>query len=201
MVGEGAPILVRRALARAGLRAGPEDALATFMQIYDRRLIEPHRRVSGRRRGARPRAPPRSARGADEQAARTERSAFSNRWACAGSSRASSAATASTAASRTRPGLLALHALAPGDQLVMIGDSPVDRQVAVNADVPVRVRAIWLWRIEVRDAARHAACDRSCARAGCRPRVVFEPDTQLADRQAHSVTSSFDAARVPIVMR
>ncbi len=39
MVGEGAPILVRRALARAGLRAGPDDALAKFLRIYDRRLM------------------------------------------------------------------------------------------------------------------------------------------------------------------
>ena len=33
-------------------------------------------------------------------------------------------------------GLLALQALAPGDRLVMIGDSPADYQVAVNAGCP-----------------------------------------------------------------
>ena len=33
-------------------------------------------------------------------------------------------------------GLLALQALAPGDRLVMIGDSPADWKVAVNAKCP-----------------------------------------------------------------
>jgi phosphoglycolate phosphatase len=33
-------------------------------------------------------------------------------------------------------GLLALQALAPGDRLVMIGDSPADWQVAVNGHCP-----------------------------------------------------------------
>ena len=37
MVGEGAPVLVRRALDRAGLKPQPEEALARFLKIYDRR--------------------------------------------------------------------------------------------------------------------------------------------------------------------
>jgi phosphoglycolate phosphatase len=40
MVGEGAPILVRRALTKAGLSARPDEALARFLKIYDRRLMD-----------------------------------------------------------------------------------------------------------------------------------------------------------------
>ena len=39
MVGDGAPILVRRALTRAGLDAEMHGALERFLQIYDRRLM------------------------------------------------------------------------------------------------------------------------------------------------------------------
>jgi phosphoglycolate phosphatase len=39
MVGDGAPLLVRRALTRAGLDAEMPDALDRFLQIYDRRLM------------------------------------------------------------------------------------------------------------------------------------------------------------------
>ena len=39
MVGEGAPILVRRAMERSGIQPDARDALARFMRIYDRRLL------------------------------------------------------------------------------------------------------------------------------------------------------------------
>jgi len=39
MVGEGAPLLVRRALKESGLAPQPEEALARFLKIYDRRLM------------------------------------------------------------------------------------------------------------------------------------------------------------------
>jgi len=39
MVGEGAKVLVRRALAAAGLSADEDDALGRFRDIYDRRLL------------------------------------------------------------------------------------------------------------------------------------------------------------------
>ena len=47
MVGDGAPVLVRRALERAGLDPATPGALDRFMQIYGRRLLESHRPVSG----------------------------------------------------------------------------------------------------------------------------------------------------------
>jgi phosphoglycolate phosphatase len=40
MVGEGAGILVRRALAAAGLDEGTPEALPRFLAIYDRRMLE-----------------------------------------------------------------------------------------------------------------------------------------------------------------
>jgi phosphoglycolate phosphatase len=40
MIGEGAGVLVSRALAAAGLDAETPDALARFLDIYDRRLLE-----------------------------------------------------------------------------------------------------------------------------------------------------------------
>jgi phosphoglycolate phosphatase len=40
MVGDGAPILVRRALTRAGLDPATPGAVERFLQIYDRRLMD-----------------------------------------------------------------------------------------------------------------------------------------------------------------
>src|SRR5688500_4454360 len=40
MVGDGAPLLVRRALEQSGLHPRPDEALARFLKIYDRRLMD-----------------------------------------------------------------------------------------------------------------------------------------------------------------
>jgi phosphoglycolate phosphatase len=40
MVGEGARVLVERAFAAAGLATPPADAVARFLEIYDRRLVD-----------------------------------------------------------------------------------------------------------------------------------------------------------------
>ena len=40
MVGEGAPVLVARAVQRSGLSAPVEEALSRFLSIYDRRLMK-----------------------------------------------------------------------------------------------------------------------------------------------------------------
>jgi phosphoglycolate phosphatase len=135
MVGEGAPVLVRRALARVGLTAAPDDALARFMQIYDRRLTEHTVAYPGvheslavaLRRGPlavltnKPRGP---TIGILEMLGL--RGFFSR--VIGGDSEYGR---------KPDPrGLLTLQALAPGDTLVMIGDSPTDYQVAVNAGCP-----------------------------------------------------------------
>ena len=135
MVGEGAPVLVRRALARAGLRPGVDDALARFLTIYDRRLMDHTVAYPGiieslalaTRRGPlavltnKPLGPTigilealglrgffTRVIGGDGEYGRKPDPA----------------------------GLLALQALAPGDRLVMIGDSPTDWQVALNGKCP-----------------------------------------------------------------
>lgn len=135
MVGEGAPVLVRRALARAGLSAAPDMALAQFLQIYDRRFRDHTVSYPGIveslalavRRGPlavltnKPLGP---SIGILE--ALGLRGFFSR--VIGGDSE--------YGRKPDPAGLLALQALAPGDRLVMIGDSPTDYKVAVNANCP-----------------------------------------------------------------
>jgi phosphoglycolate phosphatase len=133
MVGEGAPILVRRALTRAGLRSGVDDAVARFLTIYDRRLMDHTVSYPGiveslalaTRRGPlavltnKPLGP---TIGILE--ALGLRGFFTR--VIGGDSEYGRKPDPS--------GLQALQALAPGDRLVMIGDSPTDWKVAVNAN-------------------------------------------------------------------
>jgi phosphoglycolate phosphatase len=135
MVGEGAPVLVRRALARAGLRPGVDDALARFLKIYDRRLMDHTVVYPGMseslalaiRRGPlavltnKPLGP---SIGILEA---LQLRGFFTRVIGGDSEYGRKPDPA---------GLLALQALAPDDRLVMIGDSPADWQVAVNANCP-----------------------------------------------------------------
>jgi phosphoglycolate phosphatase len=135
MVGEGAPVLVRRALARAGMRPGVDDALARFLTIYDRRLMDHTVSYPGTieslalatRRGPlavltnKPLGP---TIGILE--ALGLRGFFTR--VIGGDSEYGRKPDPS--------GLLALRALAPGDRLVMVGDSPADWKVAVNGNCP-----------------------------------------------------------------
>ena len=135
MVGEGAPILVGRALARSGLNPQPAEALARFMTIYDRRLMDhtlPYDGVAeslalALRRGPlavltnKPLGP---SIGILE--ALGLRGFFSR--IIGGDS--------DYGRKPDPAGLLALQALAPGDQIVMVGDSPADWKVATAAQVP-----------------------------------------------------------------
>lgn len=135
MVGEGAPVLVRRALARAGLTAAPDAALAQFLKIYDRRFLDHTVAYPGIveslslavHRGPlavltnKPLGP---SIGILEQLGL--RGFFTR--VIGGDSE--------YGRKPDPTGLLALQALAPGEPLVMIGDSPTDYQVAVNANCP-----------------------------------------------------------------
>ena len=135
MVGEGAPVLVRRALARAGLRPGVDDALARFLTIYDRRLMDHTVAYPGIieslalaiRRGPlavltnKPLGP---SIGILE--ALRLRGFFSRVIGGDGE----------YGRKPDPSGLLALQTLAPGERLVMVGDSPADWNVAVNAKCP-----------------------------------------------------------------
>lgn len=149
MVGEGAPILVRRALARAGLhpttpttrggdpglRAGPDDALSKFMHIYDRRLRNHTVAYPG------------VVEALGVALHRGPLAVLTNKplgpsigiLESLGLRGFFSRIIGGDSEYGRKPdpaGLLALQALAPGEQLVMIGDSPVDYQVAVNATCP-----------------------------------------------------------------
>jgi phosphoglycolate phosphatase len=135
MVGEGAPILVRRALARAGVRAGADDALAEFMRIYDRRLMN-HTAVY-----------PGVVESLGMALHRGPLAVLTNKplgptigiLEALGLRGFFSRVIGGDSEYGRKPdpaGLLSLQALAPGDRLVMIGDSPADYGVAVNAQCP-----------------------------------------------------------------
>jgi phosphoglycolate phosphatase len=135
MVGEGAPMLVRRAMQRSGITPPIDEALARFMQIYDRRLMDhtvPYDGIKESlalavRRGPlavltnKPLGP-----SIGIMEALGLRGFFSK--IIGGDSE--------YGRKPDPAGLLSLQVLAPGGQLVMIGDSPADWKVAVNADVP-----------------------------------------------------------------
>lgn len=135
MVGEGAPVLVRRAVERAGITPPVDEALGRFLSIYDRRLMNHTRAYPGMiemlglvlRRGPlavltnKPLGP---SIGLLE--ALGMRGYFSR--IIGGDSEYGR---------KPEPaGLLSLQSLAPGDQLVMIGDSPADWKAAERAGVP-----------------------------------------------------------------
>ena len=135
MVGEGAPILVRRALEQSGLNPSPHEALERFMKIYDRRLMDhtvPYDGVAGSlalalRRGPlavltnKPLGP---SIGILE--ALGLRGFFSR--VIGGDS--------DYGRKPDPAALFSLQSLAPGDQIVMVGDSPADWKTAEAATVP-----------------------------------------------------------------
>jgi phosphoglycolate phosphatase len=135
MVGDGAPILVKRALDQAGINPSAEEALSRYMKIYDRRLMNHTTPYDGivetlgvvLRRGPlavltnKPLGP---SIGILE--ALGLRGFFTRIIGGDGEY-----------GRKPNPaGLLALQALAPGDRIVMIGDSPADSNAAQAANVP-----------------------------------------------------------------
>lgn len=135
MVGEGAPLLIRRAMDRAGIDPDAREALARFMRIYDRRLLDhtiPYPGVRevlalSVRRGPlavltnKPLGP--SIGLLESMGLR----GFFARIIGGDSEHGRKPDPA---------GLRSLHALAPNDRTVMVGDSPADWKVAVNAGCP-----------------------------------------------------------------
>jgi phosphoglycolate phosphatase len=135
MVGEGAPMLVARALKKSQVDPEPREALDRYMRIYDRRLMNHTAPYDGirevlavvLRRGPmavltnKPLGP---SIGILE--ALGLRGFFSR--VIGGDSE--------YGRKPDPAGLLALQSLAPGEQLVMIGDSPADWKTAEAANVP-----------------------------------------------------------------
>ena len=135
MVGEGAPILVRRALEQSGLNPSPQEALARFLKIYDRRLMDhtvPYDGVAESLAVALRRGP---------LAVLTNKPLGPSIGIleALGLRGFFSRIIGGDSAYGRKPdpaGLFALQALAPGDQIVMVGDSPADWKTAEAAKVP-----------------------------------------------------------------
>jgi phosphoglycolate phosphatase len=135
MVGEGAPVLVRRALEQAGLKPRPEEALARFLKIYDRRLMNhtvPYDGIAESLATAMRRGP---------LAVLTNKPLGPSigLLESLGLRGFFSRVIGGDSHYGRKPdpaGLLALQALAPGDQIVMVGDSPADWKTAEAANVP-----------------------------------------------------------------
>lgn len=135
MVGEGAPMLIRRAMDRAGVDPDAREALARFMRIYDRRLLDhtvPYPGVRevlalSIRRGPlavltnKPLGP--SIGLLESMGLR----GFFTRIIGGDGEHGRKPDPA---------GLRSLQALAPNEPIVMVGDSPADWKVAANAGCP-----------------------------------------------------------------
>jgi phosphoglycolate phosphatase len=97
-------------------------------------------------------------------------------------------------------GLLALQALAPAEQLVMIGDSPADWHVAQAANVPFVFARYGFGASKFGSEPPHPAQAIDHAREinGALEAILKTPAGSVGNQD---VTSSFDAARAPIVIR
>lgn len=135
MVGEGAPILVRRALARAGLRLDVDVALARFLEIYDRRLMD-HTVVYPGMKESLARAVHRGPLAVLTNKPLGPSIGILEALGLRGFFTRVIGGDSEYGRKPEPAGLLALQALAPGQPLVMIGDSPADWHVAVNAKCP-----------------------------------------------------------------
>lgn len=135
MVGDGAPVLVRRALERSSLDPATPGALDRFMEMYDRRLLDHTVAYPGVR---------------ESLALTVHRgplAVLTNKplgpsvgiLEALGLRGFFSRVIGGDSEHGRKPdpaGLLSLQSLAPGDALVMIGDSPADAQAAHAAGCP-----------------------------------------------------------------
>ena len=135
MVGDGAPMLVRRALKRSAVNPPLDEALAHYMEIYDRRLNDHTVPYEG------------IVESLGVVARRGPMAVLTNKplgpsigilesLGLRGFFARIIGGDSEYGRKPDPAGLLALQALAPGDQLVMVGDSPADWHAAVGANVP-----------------------------------------------------------------
>ena len=135
MVGDGAPALVRRALRNAGIDPSPDEALTRYMKIYDRRLMNhtsPYDGVVESLGVVLQRGP---------LAVLTNKPlgpsiGILEALGLRGFFTRIIGGDGEYGRKPDPAGLLALQSLAPGEQIVMIGDSPADWQAAEAANVP-----------------------------------------------------------------
>ena len=183
MVGDGAPILVQRALTHAGLDPGTAGALDRFLEIYDRRLLDhtaPYdgmsevlaRLVQVGRMSVLTNKPRRA----------TE--AILERLGLRGFFSEVIGGDGPYARKPNPEGLSALLA-GPRGVGVMIGDSPADWNTAVAASCPFLIAAYGF------GVAKFGATMPAGAGVARHPRELISAIETL----------TFDAARMPIVMR
>ena len=135
MVGEGAPILVRRALQQSQLDPEPREALDRYLKIYDRRLMNHTAPYEGIRETL------------SVLVRRGPMAVLTNKplgpsigiLEALGLRGFFSRVIGGDSEYGRKPdpaGLLSLQSLAPGKPLVMVGDSPADWQAADAAGIP-----------------------------------------------------------------
>lgn len=135
MVGDGAPMLVARALKRSQVDPPLDEALARYMKIYDRRLMNHTAPYDG------------IAESLAMMVRRGPLAVLTNKplgpsigiLEALGLRGFFSRVVGGDGEYPRKPdpaGLLSLQSLAPGEQLVMVGDSPADWKVAEAARVP-----------------------------------------------------------------
>jgi len=135
MVGDGAPVLVRRALRQSGLEPSAAEALTRYLQIYDRRLMNhtsPYEGVVESLGVALKRGP---------LAVLTNKPlgpsiGILEALGLRGFFTRVIGGDSEYGRKPDPAGLLALQSLASGEPLVMIGDSPADWKAAQTAGVP-----------------------------------------------------------------
>ena len=157
MVGEGAAVLVRRALAASGLDPDTPGALDRFLAIYDSCLLDRTRPYPGIVETLEQLAAARTARRPDQQAGARHRTDPRRPRPRALFRLRSSAATSPSAAKPDPAGLRHIIETAGRRRRrrCMVGDSPVDRQTARNAGTAHVPGALRL-RLLVR---RRGTCD------------------------------------------
>jgi phosphoglycolate phosphatase len=182
MVGEGAKLLVQRALAYAGLDADTPGALDRFMAIYDRRLLDHTVPYEGMHEVLA------MLLQAGPLAVLTNKPAGPSEQILEhlGLRGFFSAVLGGDGAHPRKPDPSALRALASASGLtVMVGDSPIDASTAERAGCPFVLAAYGF------GAAKFDGHVPPGAQVVHHPRELVS----LAD------TLTFDAARMPIVIR
>jgi phosphoglycolate phosphatase len=135
MVGDGAPVLVKRALRQSGLEPSAEEALARYLRIYHRRLMNhtsPYQGVVESLGVVLKRGP---------LAVLTNKPlgpsiGILEALGLRGFFTRVIGGDSEYGRKPDPAGLLALQSLAPGEPLVMIGDSPADWSAAEAGNVP-----------------------------------------------------------------
>ena len=207
MVGEGAAVLVRRVLGAAGLDPETPGALDRFLALYDERLLDTTRLYPGIRDALDAARSAAGAGRAHQQATPAGRAAARRRCGVRAPFIEVVGGDGPLPRKPDPAGLPSLRLHAGGGPMVLVGDSPVDAETAGAARVPF-VLAGYGFGASAFDrrrrrrfvaASRPPTC-RAVDSRGARAAAAVAHGLSVARQAAAGVsTSSFDAARVPMV--